>query len=335
MSKQTQQAQQQAQQAQVVCGPNYRGTVKPMKDFDAERVCKKLKEAMKGLGTDEKVVIEVLTGTSNEQRQAINVKYRLLYGTDLADDIRSETSGNFRKTCIGLLRTPAQYNAECMRNAIEGLGTNEDAVIEILCTSSNQEIKDMKEAYHKAYRKDLEKDIKDDTSGHFKKLLVSLLQGSRSMDRNVDKAQAKADAKALYDAGEARWGTDESVFNSILASRSYEQLQATFDEYSKISKRNILQAIDSEMSGDLCKSMKTIVRCVQDKKKYYAERLHKSMKGLGTDDSTLVRIVIRTCEVDLEDVKQVFSKEYSGSLKDWVSGDTSGDYKAIMVALIG
>lgn len=62
----------------------------------------------------------------------------------------------------------------------------------------------------------------------------------------------------MYEAGEKKWGTDESRFNVVLVSRSYPQLRATFEEYKKISKKDIEEALKSEMSGDLLRGMLTI-----------------------------------------------------------------------------
>ena len=74
-------------------------------------------------------------------------------------------------------------------------------------------------------------------SGHFKRLLVSILQGSRSESLEIDREKAKTDAKSLLDAGEKSWGTDESRFNVVLASRSPSQLRLTFEEYKKLAKK--------------------------------------------------------------------------------------------------
>ena len=112
------------------------------------------------------------------------------------------------------------------------------------------------------FNRDLEKDIIGDTSGHFKRLLVSLVQANRSDSTDVDRNKAKQDAKDLYQAGEKKWGTDESKFNQILVSRSYPQLRATFEEYKNLSKKDMEEVLKSEMSGDLLRGMLTVGKLI-------------------------------------------------------------------------
>lgn len=315
--------------------PKTEGTVKPHRPFDAESDCKVLRNAMKGFGTDEKAIISVLGHRSNAQRQEIKVKFKSLYGKDLIKELKSELSGHFEDVIVGLMMTPAEYDAFELRRAMKGLGTDEACLIEILCTRTNEEIEDIKKQFKKDHKQNLEKAIMSETSGHFKRLLVSMLTGGRDRDGPVDLERAKKDAKDLYQAGEARWGTDESKFNTILAARGYTHLAVVFKEYSKVCKYDIEQSIKREMSGDLEDGMLAIVKCVKNKSAYFAERLYKSMKGLGTDDSTLVRVMVSRCEVDMVDIKREFMSKYHKTLGSFIKGDTSGDYKRILMALAG
>lgn len=59
-------------------------------------------------------------------------------------------------------------------------------------------------------------------------------------------------------SGELRLGTDESVFNAVLCSRSFPQLMAIFQEYQFLTGHDIDDAIKAEFSGDLEKALRAI-----------------------------------------------------------------------------
>jgi annexin A7/11 len=97
-----------------------------------------------------------------------------------------------------------------------------------LCTKDNAQIAAINAAYATQFPgRVLEKDIVSETSGHFKRLLVSCCQGNRDESTTVNVEKAKKEAQQIFDAGEKKWGTDESVFNKILQLRSRPQLYAS------------------------------------------------------------------------------------------------------------
>lgn len=290
---------------------------------------------MRGAGTDEQALIDIIVKRSNSQRVEIRKRYKTMFGKDLMNDLKSELSGNLEDCLLALLEPASLYDAKCLRRAMRGAGTDEESLIDILCTRTNKEIAEIKKSYTEYYKRDLEKDCVSETSGHFKRLLVSMCQGNRDETATVNVEKAKKEAQDLFQAGEKKWGTDESRFNVVLASRSFPQLRATFDEYVRISQRDILNSIDREMSGDLRAGFKCIVQCSRNPAEYFADRLWKSMKGAGTDDATLVRIVVSRSEIDLVEIKAAFLQKYHKTLYKMIQGDCSGDYKKLLLTAVG
>jgi len=309
-------------------------TVVPAKNFNALADAEALQTAMKGFGCDEKPIVAILTHRSATQRLEIAKAYKTAYGKDLIERLKSELSGHFEEVVLALMMERAQYEATCLRKAMKGVGTADHVLIEILCTRTNAEIAAIKAAYTALFHRDLEKDVESETSGHFRRVLVSAVQGARP-ETGVDAAAAKADAKKLYEAGEGHWGTDESAFNLIFMTRSYAQLRAIFHEYEALKKKGILHAIESEMGGDLKKSFIALAESALDRPGFFAEHLYASMKGLGTSDDDLIRLIVTRSEVDMVEIKERFQAKFGKSLGHMIEGDCSGHYKHALLGLIG
>lgn len=69
--------------------------------------------------------------------------------------------------------------------------------------------------------------------------------------------------------------------------------------------------------------------------RYFAKVLHKAMRGLGTDDTTLIRVIVTRAEIDMQYIKAEYENQYKKSLFNAVHSDTSGSYRNFLLALLG
>jgi hypothetical protein len=63
--------------------------------------------------------------------------------------------------------------------------------------------------------------------------------------------------------------------------------------------------------------------------------LRKSMKGLGTDDKTLIRVVVTRTEIDMQYIKAEYHKKYKKTLAEAIQSETSGNYRTFLLSLVG
>ena len=154
------------------------------------------------------------------------------------------------------------------------------------------------------------------------------------MNPTPDPAMCQADAQALYMAGEGRLGTHESTFIQIFANRSPAEISMINDCYSRMRGKSLLHAIENEFSGDIRKLLKTILTGLTNPPAYFAKRIRDSVKGLGTNDSRLVRVIVSRSEIDLGLIKQAYRANYGRDMLYDVRDDTSGYYKEILTGLI-
>ena len=312
----------------------FQAPMAPPSNFNPEEDCKILRNAVHGIGTDEKAIINIIVNRNLAQRQEIRRAYKACFGKDLIKRLQEDTSGNFKQVIKAMFMTPAEYDAFCLYKAMKGLGTDEGVLIEIIGTRNNQQLQEIKDVFQREYNNTLENWVKGDTSGNFRLLLIALLQCNRSTNPNPDMNVCRADAQALYSAGEGRWGTDEATFIRIFANRSAAEMACINQCYTQLRGKGLLKAIDKEFSGDIKKLLQTVVGGLLDPPGYFATRIREAVRGLGTNDTKLVRVIVSRCEIDLAYIKQAYQKIYHRDLLSDVRSDTSGYYRDILTGLI-
>ena len=70
--------------------------------------------------------------------------------------------------------------------------------------------------------------------------------------------------------------------------------------YKEIAGNSLEEAIEAECSFNLRKGYKAIVRLAADPSFYYARTIYKAMKGIGTDEITVIRHIVNTSEVSAQ-----------------------------------
>ena len=171
-----------------------------MESFDPLNEAKMLKQSL-CKPKDMNKLINIVAHRSNEQRQQILNSFQSNYNASLIENLKSELSGNFQKAVIALFYAPADYDCYHINKAVKGLTTNEDTLIEILATRSNNRIKEINERFPKMYDgKNLIRVINSETSGVFQKILVKILKGERSNNRHPNEDDCKNLAIQLNDA---------------------------------------------------------------------------------------------------------------------------------------
>ena len=98
---------------------------------------------------------------------------------------------------------------------------------------------------------------------------------------------------------------------------------------------SLKKAVKKETSGNFEFALLSILQCAENPGKFFAKVLQKAMKGMGTDDTTLTRVIVTRAEIDMQYIKAEYHKKFGKSLNDAVHSETSGHYRAFLLALIG
>jgi annexin A7/11 len=125
-------------------------------------VAKDVKDLHKSLGfiSNKQTIINILCTKTNRQRIEMAKAYKTCYDRDLIGDIKKKFSGDFLNLLLALLTPTGEFYCNEIYDALNRAGTDEDSLVQILCTLSNYEINEVCQKYIKHFEKTLEKDIR-------------------------------------------------------------------------------------------------------------------------------------------------------------------------------
>jgi len=293
-----------------------------------------LRKAMKGFGTDEKAIINIVANRTNRERLAMIESFRRQFKRDLLKDLKSELSGHFEDAVLALFKEPVEYDCYSLKKAMKGMGTNEDTLIEILATRPNYYINQIKQKYRALYGKTLEEELCSELSGDLKRVMLTLASAFRSENPNADITDCTNKVDQLYKAGEKRLGTDEKVFYDILTKASAAEIKMINKIYYQKYNHDLIKAIDSEFSGNMKKLLKTIVYISLDPSEYFARRVNYAIKGLGTKDTLLIRILVTRDEMDMPQIRDAYRRLYNKDMIKYIEKDTPSSLEAFIALII-
>ncbi|CAL5006132.1 unnamed protein product [Urochloa decumbens] len=297
-----------------------------------------LHRAFKGFGCDSTTVINILAHRDASQRALIQQEYRAVFNQDLARRIASELSGHHKRAMLLWILDPASRDATILKQALTGDITDLRAATEVICSRTPSQLHIMRQTYRARFGCYVEHDVTERTSGDHQRLLLAYLAIPRPEGHGewVDPSLAALDARELYKAGERRLGTDERAFIRVFSERSWAHLAAVARAYHHMYDRSLERAVKGETSGNFGFGLLTILRCAADTPaRYFAKVLHKAMKGIGTSDTALVRVVVTRAEVDMQYIKAEYHRLYKRSLADAIHAETSGNYRTFLLSLVG
>ena len=78
----------------------------------------------------------------------------------------------------------------------------------------------------------------------------------------------------------------------------------------------------------------TIVYANHNPPEYFATRVHDAVKGLGTKDNLLIRVLVSRSEIDMPQIKESYKDKFDKDMYEDVKNDTSGDYRTLLLGII-
>lgn len=219
-----------------------------------------------------------------------------------------------------------------IHNACKGLGTDEEALTAVLGTKSADERYLIAMRYKEIFGKDLKKVLRSETSGEFGYLLQLIA-------RPLPEVEA-----ALLRKATKGMGTREKLIYPIVMGRTNVEMDILKKTYFDKVGKDLGSVMDSELSGDVKKSVLASLQAplepyyppfhTLEKANADADTLYKAGEGrLGTKETEFIHVLVTSPPQHLRAVNAAYEQNHKHGIIHAIKKEFGGDAKEALLFL--
>jgi annexin A7/11 len=204
-------------------------------------------------------------------------------------------------------------DADGLRKAMKGFGTDEKALIHILANKDPHQMALIRQVYNQRHHRTLEADIASETGGHLEDGLLALVRGPLQQD------------VYLLNRAMSGPGTKEAVLNDVLLARSNADMAAIKSAYQRTYHHSLESAVRSDLSmkterhfmmvlaGNRAEDSAPVVPQQVDQD---VLELYKATEGkVGTDELLVCSILTTRNDAQIRAISHAYQAKFSRDLE--------------------
>lgn len=282
---------------------------------------------------DENKLYQILSTTTNLDRQIIRRYYKKMYNVPIQTDIKSKLSSSLQEITLDLFDLSYEFDARELHRVLTSFMADDNTIIEIFATRPKSHLDLIQKIYKKFYKNSIRDDIRKLKSKEFSEFLLTILTVQRPTEQTISNNDAYNISKDIIKHGLKTYGTDVNLFKDVFLEKSREDLILISRAFFELYKKSLYDSIESEASGRNAKLLKGILFGIITPAQWFAKKIFKSIDGLGTDEKTLNRVMVSRAEIDMDAIREYYFRDRKTDIKNDIHGDTSGTYRKILINL--
>jgi hypothetical protein len=278
----------------------------------AQELYRAMRGGLTGWGTDEEQVLTALKGLSPAETQLLKEVYANRFNTKLENDLAAELSGHHLEQAHAALRGDRMLEtATALHRAMDGAGTDEEAIVEALSSLKPEEHEKVAQAYQKAYGVAFDAALARELSGDDLTRVRALRMGQSSTAAAAELHKAMAGV-----------GTDEAAVLGVMKRHSPEHMKAIAGEYQRLYGVSLDQSIQTELSGHQQSEARALA--AGDRTGAKVAQLRGALEGAGTSETIIFEVLEGTSAQEREAIRSAYKMQTGTSLEDTLRSDLSG-----------